>query len=126
MAVEVTLEDAEWMVGRAGLSEVASVQRLPGGWDNSNLRLDLVDGTSFVQDMAGPEEPEGCSNRDTAPHLARWSRRSDRDSDCARGWEQNGRQGWCRLDPDAARCRGPPRLRPSSSGESWSDYGETA
>ena len=31
MAVEVTLEDAKWMVGRAGLSEVASVQRLPGG-----------------------------------------------------------------------------------------------
>ena len=48
MAVEVTLEDAEWMVGRAGLSEVASVQRLPGGWDNSNLKLDLVDGTSLV------------------------------------------------------------------------------
>ena len=48
MAVEVTLEDAEWMVTRAGLSGVASVQSLPGGWDNSNLRLDLVDGTSLV------------------------------------------------------------------------------
>ena len=31
MAVEVTLEDAEWMVGRAGLSGVASMKRLPGG-----------------------------------------------------------------------------------------------
>ena len=48
MAVEVTLEDAEWMVGRAGLSGVSSMQRLPGGWDNSNIRLDLVDGTSLV------------------------------------------------------------------------------
>ena len=48
MAVEVTLEDAEGMVARAGLSGVASVQSLPGGWDNSNLRLDLVDGTSLV------------------------------------------------------------------------------
>ena len=48
MAVEVTLEDAEWMVTRAGLSGVASVQRLPGGWDNSNLSLDLVGGTRLV------------------------------------------------------------------------------
>ena len=48
MAVEVTLEDAEWMVGRAGLSGVASMKRLSGGWDNSNIRLDLMDGTGLV------------------------------------------------------------------------------
>ena len=48
MAVEVSLEDAEWMVGRAGLSGVASVHSLLGGWDNSNLRLELTDGTNLV------------------------------------------------------------------------------
>jgi len=48
MAIEVTLEDAEWMVGLAGLSGVDSVERLAGGWDNTNLRLELSDGTRLV------------------------------------------------------------------------------
>ena len=48
MAIEVTLEDAEWMVGLAGLSGVDSVERLAGGWDNYNLRLELSDGTRLV------------------------------------------------------------------------------
>ena len=48
VAIEVTLEDAEWMVGLAGLSGVDSVERLTGGWDNSNLRLELSDGTRLV------------------------------------------------------------------------------
>ncbi|MCH2359396.1 MAG: phosphotransferase, partial [Candidatus Poseidoniales archaeon] len=48
MAIEVTLEDAEWMVGLAGLSGVDSVEHLAGGWDNYNLRLELSDGTRLV------------------------------------------------------------------------------
>ena len=48
MTVEVTLEDAEWMVDQAGLSGVVSMQPLPGGWDNPNFRLDLDDGSSLV------------------------------------------------------------------------------
>jgi len=48
MTVEVPAEDAEWMVGQAGLSGVVSVQPLPGGWDNPNFRLDLDDGRSLV------------------------------------------------------------------------------
>ena len=48
MTVEVPPEDAEWMVGQAGLSGVVSVQPLPGGWDNPNFRLDLDDGSSLV------------------------------------------------------------------------------
>ena len=48
MTVEVSLEDAEWMVGQSGLSGVVSVQPLPGGWDNPNFRLDLDDGSILV------------------------------------------------------------------------------
>ena len=48
MTVEVPAEDAEWMVGQAGLSGVVSVQPLPGGWDNPNFRLDLDDGSRLV------------------------------------------------------------------------------
>ena len=48
MTVEVPLEDAEWMVGQAGLSGVVSMQPLTGGWDNPNFRLDLDDGSSLV------------------------------------------------------------------------------
>jgi homoserine kinase type II len=48
MTVEVALEQAEWMVDQAGFSGVVSVQPLSGGWDNTNLRLDLDGGTSLV------------------------------------------------------------------------------
>jgi len=48
MVVEVSPDAAEWMVGQAGLFGVTSVHPLLGGWDNSNLRLDLADGTSLV------------------------------------------------------------------------------
>ena len=48
MTAKVTPQDSEWMVGQAGLSGVASLQPLRGGWDNSNLKLDLADGSSLV------------------------------------------------------------------------------
>ena len=36
MAIEVSLEDAEWMAGLAGHTGVDSVERLAGGGDYSN------------------------------------------------------------------------------------------
>jgi len=48
MASGVSLEDAEWVVGLAGHTGVESVERLAGGWDNSNHRIRLVGGSSLV------------------------------------------------------------------------------
>ena len=48
MAIGVSLEDAEWVVGLAGHTGVESVERLAGGWDNSNHRIRLAGGSSLV------------------------------------------------------------------------------
>ena len=44
----VTNADAEWLISRAGLEGLESVTPLEGGWDNTNLHLQLEDGTSYV------------------------------------------------------------------------------
>jgi len=44
----VTPADAEWLISRAGLEGLKSVTPLEGGWDNTNLRLMLEDGSAFV------------------------------------------------------------------------------
>ena len=44
----MTPADAEWLISRAGLEGLKSVTPLEGGWDNTNLRLMLEDGSAFV------------------------------------------------------------------------------
>jgi len=48
MAIGVSLEDAEWVVGLTDHTGVESVERLAGGWDNSNHRIRLAGGSSLV------------------------------------------------------------------------------
>ena len=48
MAVEIDEQDAAWMVSLSGLPEVVSISPMQGGWDNTNLLLSLIDGTSVV------------------------------------------------------------------------------
>jgi homoserine kinase type II len=44
----VEVADAEWLVSKAGMSNLKSITALEGGWDNTNVRLDLQDGSAFV------------------------------------------------------------------------------
>jgi len=44
----VTKADAEWLISRAGLEGLEAIYPLEGGWDNTNLHLELEDGSSYV------------------------------------------------------------------------------
>jgi len=48
VAIEIDERDAAWLLSQSGLPEVASMAPMQGGWDNTNLLLSLVDGTSVV------------------------------------------------------------------------------
>ena len=45
---EVLLEDALEVIDCTDLSDVISIQKLPGGWANSNYILQLEDGNKVV------------------------------------------------------------------------------
>lgn len=44
----MTKADAEWLISRAGLEGLEAIYPLEGGWDNTNLHLELEDGSSYV------------------------------------------------------------------------------
>jgi len=48
VAIEVGERDAAWLLSLSGLPEVASMSPMQGGWDNTNVLLSLIDGTSVV------------------------------------------------------------------------------
>ena len=48
VAIEVDEQDAGWLLSLSGLPELASMLPMQGGWDNTNLLLSLIDGTSVV------------------------------------------------------------------------------
>ena len=45
---EVSLEEASEVIGLAGFKELISIEKLDGGWANSNYKLSLSDGTKLV------------------------------------------------------------------------------
>ncbi|MGB1486776.1 MAG: homoserine kinase [Candidatus Thalassarchaeaceae archaeon] len=45
---EVSLKEASEVIGLAGFKELISIQKLDGGWANSNYKLSLSDGTKLV------------------------------------------------------------------------------
>ena len=45
---EVSFEDASDIVRAAGLSELVHLEKLSGGWANSNYKLSLTDNSKIV------------------------------------------------------------------------------
>ena len=45
---EVSLDEASEVIGLAGFTELISIEKLDGGWANSNYKLSLSDGTKLV------------------------------------------------------------------------------
>lgn len=45
---EVSLDEASEVIGLAGFKELISIEKLDGGWANSNYKLSLSDGTKLV------------------------------------------------------------------------------
>ena len=45
---EVSLDEASAVIGLAGFKELISIEKLDGGWANSNYKLSLSDGTKLV------------------------------------------------------------------------------
>ena len=45
---EVSMDEASEVIGLAGFKELISIEKLDGGWANSNYKLSLSDGTKLV------------------------------------------------------------------------------
>ena len=45
---EVSMDEASKVIGLAGFKELISIEKLDGGWANSNYKLSLSDGTKLV------------------------------------------------------------------------------
>ena len=48
MDTEVSMDEASEVIGLAGFKELISIEKLDGGWANSNYKLSLSDGTKLV------------------------------------------------------------------------------